>query len=397
MIKKRNQFEFEEKLWDDEETPKAQGAASLGNPSKQSQYNNTNIGGGGHTFTEAPSPLSTLAKQKADADAAVKGYKPFQYGNQAQLDTIIQRILNREKFSYDLNADALYNQYKDKFTQQGKMAMMDTMGQAQAMTGGYGNSYAQSVGQQAYQGQLQNLNDIVPDLYQMALDKYNADGQQMLEKYGMLVDDYNREYGEYADDYKKLLADREYADSAYNDYIDAVNKKSTTEDTIRAEVLKSLGYTDEQIASGELESESAVSDEIVAKISEIGDNQSLAKYLDGLEANKVISPKEANKLFAKYVDKNEKYYTDENDNITGTSYKDMVSSTNGWTVVDDGGNNLLGIDKNAIVASPTEEKMTLKQLRQKLIAEGMTRSEANKAIKALQQSLGISDNVIFGW
>ena len=94
------------------------------------------------------------------ADALLQQYlaqKPGDYTPtwQSPLNDLIQQIQNREKFSYDLNADALYQQYKDQYTTQGKLAMMDTMGQAAAMTGGYGNSYAQSVGQQAYQGYLQ--------------------------------------------------------------------------------------------------------------------------------------------------------------------------------------------------------------------------------------------------
>ena len=62
---------------------------------------------------------------------------------------------------------------------------MDTMGQAQAMTGGYGNSYAQTVGQQTYQGYLQGLNDQVPALYQLALDKYNSEGNQLKDNMGI--------------------------------------------------------------------------------------------------------------------------------------------------------------------------------------------------------------------
>ena len=37
-----------------------------------------------------------------------------------QLKETANKILNREKFSYDLNGDALYKQYKDRYTQQGK-------------------------------------------------------------------------------------------------------------------------------------------------------------------------------------------------------------------------------------------------------------------------------------
>ena len=64
--------------------------------------------------------------------------KPGAYTSawQTQLNDTLQKILNREKFSYDLNGDALYQRYKDQYTTQGKLAMMDTMGQAAAMTGG---------------------------------------------------------------------------------------------------------------------------------------------------------------------------------------------------------------------------------------------------------------------
>ena len=43
------------------------------------------------------------------------------------------------------------------------------MGQAAALTGGYGSTYGEQVGQQAYNAYLQNLNDIVPQLQQQAL------------------------------------------------------------------------------------------------------------------------------------------------------------------------------------------------------------------------------------
>jgi hypothetical protein len=90
------------------------------------------------------------------------------------------------------------------------MAMQDTMGQASAMTGGYGNSYAATAGNQAYQASLQNLNDIVPELYQMAYDRYNQEGQDMYNQYGLLTNEYDRAYGMYNDEYNKLYGEREY-------------------------------------------------------------------------------------------------------------------------------------------------------------------------------------------
>ena len=138
---------------------------------------------------------SKTVKTARDALNAQLAQKPGAYQSQwqTQLNDVMGKIMNRDKFSYDVNGDALYQQYKDKYIQQGKMAMQDTMGQASAMTGGYGNSYAATVGNQAYQASLENLNDIVPELYQMAYDKYNQEGQDMYNQYSMLSDDRNME------------------------------------------------------------------------------------------------------------------------------------------------------------------------------------------------------------
>lgn len=145
-------------------------------------------------------------KEKYDnAKSAVNDYEKFKFDDQTWLDTVKKDIETYGDFSYDIDRDALYQQYKDKYIQQGKLAMGDAIGQASSMTGGYGNSYAQSVGQQAYQNQLDNLNDIVPELYQMALDKHNMGLDNLYNQYGLLSSEYDREYGLHQDEYSKLL------------------------------------------------------------------------------------------------------------------------------------------------------------------------------------------------
>lgn len=144
--------------------------------------------------------------------------KPGAYQSQwqEQLDDIMGQILNRKPFSYDLNGDALYQQYKDQYTQQGRMAMMDTMGRTQAMTGGYGNSYAQSVGQQAYHGYLQKLNDVVPELYQLAMDKYRMEGDALTDRYALLTQQENLDYGRHREQVADWQAEREYLSGRYD-------------------------------------------------------------------------------------------------------------------------------------------------------------------------------------
>ena len=159
---------------------------------------------------------------KANAENAYNTFvnNGFTFSQGDAYSDVMNKILNREKFSYDLNGDALYQQYKDKFTQQGKMASADVMGQAAAMTGGYGNSYAATVGNQAYQASLQQLNDVIPQLYQMAYDRYNQEGQDLYNQYGMLSNEKNTEYGMWSDQGNRLSADRSYysteADNAFN-------------------------------------------------------------------------------------------------------------------------------------------------------------------------------------
>lgn len=100
-----------------------------------------------------------------------------------QLNALYDQIMNRKPFQYDLNGDLLYRQMADQYTQLGQQAMRDTMGQAAALTGGYGNSYAQQVGNQAYQQYLTYLNEQIPSLYDRAYNVWQNEGDRLLERY----------------------------------------------------------------------------------------------------------------------------------------------------------------------------------------------------------------------
>lgn len=160
------------------------------------------------------------AKAALDSYAASKPKYSSTY--QDSLNKAMDRILNREKFSYDLNGDMLYQQYKDQYTNLGKAAMKDTMGQAAMLTGGYSNSYANTAGAQAYQGYLGQLNDRIPELYSLALDKYDREGNDLLNQYSLLYDRENQDYSRYRDavgDYETALgylADRYDTERSYD-------------------------------------------------------------------------------------------------------------------------------------------------------------------------------------
>lgn len=144
--------------------------------------------------------------------------KPGEYQSQWQQTQkqAADALLNRKKFQYNMSADPLYQQYKEQYQRQGKLAMQDTMGQAAAMNGGYGSSYAQMAGQQAYNGQLQQLHDKVPQLYQLALEKYQMEGQEAMNRFNLAGQMESQDYGRYRDQLSDWQAERDYATGRYD-------------------------------------------------------------------------------------------------------------------------------------------------------------------------------------
>lgn len=65
--------------------------------------------------------------------------------------------------------------------------MQDAVAKASELTGGYGNSYAVTAGEQAYQSYLDKLNHMVPALYQLAYDRYNNQTKELQNQYEMLL------------------------------------------------------------------------------------------------------------------------------------------------------------------------------------------------------------------
>ncbi len=165
----------------------------------------------------APSRQTQQAKAALDEQ---KKSRPGEYrsGWEAQLQELMGRILDREEFRYNLDGDALYRQYRDQAMRDGHLAMQDSMGQAAALTGGYGNTYAQSVGRQAYDRQLEKLSGKIPELYALALDQYRQQSQELQNRYSMLSGMERQDYARYQD---ALVAWQQEADRLWQDYTDS--------------------------------------------------------------------------------------------------------------------------------------------------------------------------------
>ena len=441
------------------------GSSSSGSPSTSSSSSSNYSGYTSFEYGDFTASDETQAAKDnlTNAETALGNHGDFSWVDQGKLDDYTSQYENRDPFSYDFNTDALYQQYKDKYIKQAKMASADVMGQASAMTGGYGSSYAQTVGNQAYQSNLEQLNDVIPELYQLAYDKYNQEGQDLLNNISLLRGERDFAYGLHNDEYNKLVNDRNYWNDTYNnlynrDYSQYVNdramaqtehntsegyKYQTARDAVsdaqwqtafdesvrqynetlaenKRQYDESMAFTKKQYedskevalsgssgssggsgsssgGSGGSSGSSGIPSAIEKKASTFTSNDALASYLDGQVASEAITEAQADYLYAQYVDENE-MTTDSEGNKVSASYSDMVKSTKGWSVVDDGGSNLWGIDQDAIVTAPNGEQLTLKQLKNILVdEEDMSSSDATSYIKKLQQNLGISTNWLFGW
>lgn len=168
-------------------------------------------------YQKSPEVLAA-EKLLAEYQANKPGEYQSQYSN--QISELLNKIQNREDFTYDFNADPLYQQYKDQYKQQGQMAMMNTVGQAAQMTGGYGNSYGVTAGQQAYQQNLQNLNSVIPDLYGMAMQKYQMDGDKMYDEMGLLQGLDASDYEKYRDTVSDYWTGLDFEYSKFKDLYD---------------------------------------------------------------------------------------------------------------------------------------------------------------------------------
>lgn len=346
----------------------------------------------------------------------------FDFSKQGDLDSVYSNIKNFGDFSYDVNSDALYQQYANQYIQQGKMAMQDTIGQASAMTGGYGNSYAATAGNQAYQGYLQQLNDKVPELYQLALNKWQMGKDDLYDQYGLLLKEYEREYGLYSDEYNRLLdqlglARNDYYDGADMHYTEQGNSNNVLSNQFNDEMSiwdanqsQSNWEKNYNLSERELKMQEEAWELEKAAMGDIGlvpsdnnssklDNSSKTPTVNNIKPNNSVPSAITEKVATfKSNDALDDYLTKQRDagKITQEQAEALYAeheisslSKRDWTLADDGGVNWFwGVDNNAVVKDQYGNSYRLDKLVNALVAEGMSKNEAKAYVKKLQKSLG---------
>ena len=189
------------------------------------------------------------------ASIASPDYRPGDalYEADRELEALYAALSGRGRFSYEPGRDPLYQAAVDRYVQNGRMAMRDSMGQAAALTGGYGSSYAQAVGQQQYDEYLRSLSQALPELYQMAWQQYSREGEALEAAYDraaqrrqdVLQDResaYQRQRDELADARYQAQQEAAAAQAAYKQQQDALKQQQTAYGNL-VKLISGSGYS----------------------------------------------------------------------------------------------------------------------------------------------------------
>ena len=279
-------------------------------------------------------------------DAAINAYTAYQTAAK-QREQAYKDLYDRKNFSYNVNNDALYDQIVRDYAEGASRAAEDAMGRAAVMTGGYGNSYAQQVGQQTYQDYMGGLDAEADKLYDRALDRYVMQGELLKDKYELATDRAAEKYAEYA-------------------------------------VAAGIAGDVSDETAGNITGSAIDFEKYDADLGAMETQEDVEAYLMKRVNAGVLTEQEAFDLLDAYATelptKKDKYYADRN--------------AEDYEVVDDGGFNLFGMDRNAKVKYTFDdgntETLTLAQLYKKLQQEGKSKAEAKRIVMDLQESLGIS-------
>ena len=181
--------------------------AHAGSEKIRSDYGGYTGGGDGSQFyLNEPSPQSFSSEEFKNP-----------YADQTQ--TALDKILNREEFSYDPNTDPLFQSYRQMNLREADRAQQNALGQAAAMTGGMPSTAAISAASQAgdyYRSQIgDNMTQFADAAKQNYIDSLGLDfdtlsalnnlSQQKRDEYDT---DRNFAYNQWTDDLS-FKADKE--------------------------------------------------------------------------------------------------------------------------------------------------------------------------------------------
>lgn len=136
---------------------------------------------------------------------------------------LLNQVVNREEFSYNPDTDPLASAYKKQYAREGQRATQDTLGAAAAATGGLPSSYAVSAAGQAGNYYASQMADKIPELYQLAYNKYVSDHSMKLSDLGAVQSAEQADYNKYLNQLNQYNTDRNFG---YGQHLDEVNNQT---------------------------------------------------------------------------------------------------------------------------------------------------------------------------
>ncbi len=156
--------------------------------------------------------------QNSPVPSASKYVSPFS----GKIDKGISNLENK-KFSYNPESDPSYQAYKRMYNREGDRALKSTLSSVSAAQGGI-SSYASQAAQQASNYYTQQLTDKIPELEQLAYQKYRDDYNNDLNLVNLYKTLDDTGYNRYAD--ARDYAYKENYDNRYFKYLDDTRNDS---------------------------------------------------------------------------------------------------------------------------------------------------------------------------
>lgn len=186
---------------------------------------------------------------------AEKTLPQFKSSYDDEISELYRKIVNRREFRYDAASNPVYGSYRDRYVREGELAMRNTVGQTAALTGGYASTYSEAAGQQQYDAYLKKLNDVLPELYSDAYERYTEEGEALKDSFDITMTAAKNEYDRYRDRVSDSKFVSEFASEQYNS---AFEQRQKLYDNLY-KLISQTGYqpSDEQLGEAGMTKEQA--------------------------------------------------------------------------------------------------------------------------------------------
>lgn len=212
-------------------TDEARALANTGAESVRSAYGNYSGGNDGSGYYIKPISPATYTPSAAPT---------YENRYDAQIQQQLGNLINRKDFSYSADNDPLYAQYKKAYTREGNRATQEALGAAAAATGGIPSSYAASAASQAGNYYAAQMADKIPELEQVAYDRYLNDYQLAMSDLNAVQSAEQNDYAKYLAKLDQYNADRNFE---YGQHLDEISDQATERQELidRAQLAANYG------------------------------------------------------------------------------------------------------------------------------------------------------------